>query len=42
MIPNGESIALNSDLNVLFVIDKSISMRALDYDGNKERFEGVI
>ena len=41
MIPNGETIALNSDLNVLFVIDKSISMRALDYNGNKERMEGV-
>ena len=42
MIPNGESVALNSDLNVLFVIDTSVSMRALDYDGNKERIEGVI
>lgn len=42
MIPNGESMAMNSDVNVLFVIDKSVSMKALDYDGNKERFEGVI
>lgn len=42
MLPNGESIATNVDLNVLFVIDKSVSMRALDYDGNKERIEGVI
>ena len=42
MIPNGESMAINSDLNVLFVIDTSVSMRALDYNGNKERFEGVI
>ena len=35
-------MAINSDLSVLFVIDTSISMRALDYNGNKERFEGVI
>ena len=42
MIPNGETMAINSDLSVLFVIDTSISMRALDYNGNKERFEGVI
>lgn len=42
MIPNGETMAINSDLSVLFVIDTSISMRALDYNENKERFEGVI
>ncbi len=42
MIPNGESIAINSDLSVLFVIDTSVSMRALDYDKNKERFTGVV
>lgn len=42
MIPNGETTAIGSDLSVLFVIDTSVSMRALDYDGQKERFEGVI
>ena len=42
MIPNGETMAMNSDLNILFVIDKSVSMKALDYNGNKERFEGVV
>ena len=42
MIPNGESTALNLDLSVLFVVDTSVSMRALDYNGNKERMEGVI
>ena len=42
MIPNGESTAINLDLSVLFVIDTSVSMRALDYDSNKERIEGVI
>ena len=41
MIPNGEAMATNSDVNILFVIDTSVSMRALDYNGNKERFEGV-
>lgn len=42
MIPNGETNVINSDLNIMFVIDKSVSMRALDYSGSKERFEGVI
>ena len=42
MLPNGESVEINSNLSVLFVIDKSVSMRALDYNGNKERIEGVI
>lgn len=42
MIPNGENVALKSNVSVLFVIDTSVSMKALDYDGNKERFEGVI
>lgn len=42
MIPNGDGVAINSDLSILFVIDTSVSMRALDYNGNNERFEGVI
>jgi len=42
MIPNGESTEINSNVSVLFVIDTSVSMRALDYNGDKERFEGVI
>ena len=42
MVPNGEENTINSDLNVLFVIDTSVSMRALDYNGNNERFDGVI
>jgi len=42
MLPNGEAMTINSDTNILFVIDTSVSMKALDYDGNKERFEGVI
>lgn len=42
MIPNGESVAMKSDLNILFVVDTSYSMRAVDYNGNKERVEGVM
>lgn len=42
MLPNGESMAINSDISILFVIDTTVSMKALDYNGNKERFEGVI
>lgn len=42
MVPNGESMAMTSDTSILFVIDTSVSMGALDYDGNKKRFEGVI
>ena len=42
MVLNGDSIAINSDYSVLFVIDKSVSMRALDYNGNNERVQGVI
>ena len=30
MIPNGESVALNSDLNVLFVIDTSVIVDYVD------------
>ena len=42
MLPNGEAISINSNIEILFVIDNSVSMRALDYNGDKERFEGVI
>ena len=42
MIPNGETNVIKSDLNIIFVVDTSVSMRALDYNGSKERIEGVI
>ncbi len=42
MISNGESTVINSDLKILFVIDTSVSMRALDYNGKQERFVGVV
>ena len=41
MTPNGETSAMETDLKVLFVIDTSVSMRALDYKG-KERLAGVM
>ncbi len=42
MIPNGEVSVLNPNMNIIFVIDKTVSMRALDYDGSNERIKGVI
>ena len=33
---------INSDFNILFVIDTSFSMKALDYNGNKEIVEKEI
>ena len=42
MTPNGDSTQIKYDVDVLFVIDKSVSMRALDYNGEKERMEGVV
>ncbi len=42
MIPNGEINTVESDLDIMFVVDTSVSMKALDYDGQKERLEGVI
>lgn len=42
MISNGEINIVESDLGILFVVDTSVSMKALDYDGQKERLEGVI
>ena len=40
MIPNGNLLNLENDLDVLFVIDNTISMNAEDYNG-KTRIEGV-
>ena len=42
MIPNGETTMITTNMDVLFVIDTSVSMNALDYDGGKERMTGVI
>ena len=38
---NGEVIRQKSNLQVVFVVDKTISMLANDYDGNKERLTGA-
>lgn len=40
--PNGDAMQVSYDVNVLFIIDNTVSMRALDYDGEKERIDGVI
>jgi len=41
MIPNVDATQIKYDVEVLFVIDKSVSMRALDYNGEDERMKGV-
>lgn len=43
MLPTGEveTKVIKTDARILFVIDSTISMVAEDYDGNKERLEGV-
>jgi Ca-activated chloride channel family protein len=41
MIPTGKSENLTNNLDVLFVIDSTISMNAEDYDGNNTRLSGV-
>ena len=41
MILNNDVIVTTNNLDVLFVIDNTISMNADDYAGNKTRFEGV-
>ena len=42
MYPNGETTILTNNLKVLFVIDNSVSMKAMDYNGTNERMTGVI
>lgn len=42
MVPNGDATQIKYDVDILFVIDRSVSMRALDYSGENERMEGVI
>ena len=41
MIPKEGSKILSNDLDVLFVIDNTISMRAEDYNGSNPRINGV-
>ncbi len=40
-IPDGEVEVLKSNLDVIFVIDKTISMDALDYEGGTKRLDAV-
>ena len=41
MLPFGESTEVSNNLDVLFVVDNTISMLAEDYNGKKLRFDGV-
>ncbi len=41
MIPNDKTETLSNNLDVLFVIDSTISMNALDYNGDQTRLSGV-
>ena len=41
MIPSNNSKTIKNDLDILFVIDNTISMNALDYNGSKTRLSGV-
>lgn len=41
MIPTDNMVGISSNLDVLFVIDNTISMNALDYNGNSKRLDGV-
>ena len=42
MIPNNNIDNDLNNLNVLFVLDNTISMQALDYDGKNTRMSGVV
>ena len=41
MIPSNNDKKVSNNLNVLFVIDNTISMNALDYNGSSKRLDGV-
>lgn len=42
MLPNGKEPIVKTNLDVLFVIDNTISMQAEDYNGNNKRMQGVV
>ena len=41
MIPNNNATTLSNNLDVLFVVDNTLSMTALDYKNNQPRLNGV-
>lgn len=41
MYPNNDAITASNNLDVLFVIDNTISMNAEDYNGKNKRLDGV-
>ena len=41
MVPNGTEKTMSSNVDVMFVIDSTISMNAEDYNGEQKRLDGV-
>lgn len=41
MIPKGDAINMSNNVDILFVVDNTISMLAEDYDGNGRRIDAV-
>ena len=41
MIPTGESKTVANNIDILFIIDNTISMNAEDYQGSQKRLDGV-
>ncbi len=41
MVPNGETTGFKNNVDVIFVMDNTLSMLAEDYDGNQKRIDGV-
>lgn len=42
MLPNGEVVAFKNNVDVIFVMDGTLSMLAEDYDGNGRRIDAVV
>ena len=41
MLPNGEVEVLHNNIDMIFVVDTTLSMEATDYSGGKTRLDGV-
>jgi Ca-activated chloride channel family protein len=42
MLPNGEDVTFKNNVDVIFVMDGTLSMLAEDYNGNNRRIDAVI
>ena len=42
MLPNGEAVTFKNNVDVIFVMDGTLSMLAEDYNGNNRRIDAVI